>query len=140
MSAATTTTTTSAPSFSPVEEAFAASSYTDSAGEHLLISGTSIVVEFSVEGSRHIVGWTGGCNSLGTTYTINGGRLHLDKVIGSTSDLCDQALMDQDNLLSRVLSADPKVTISATSLEIVDSHTTMTFAPTTKGASSLQPK
>ena len=128
------TTTTSPPSFSPVQAAFGTSSYQDSSGEHFLIAGTTTVVEFSVEGSRHIIGWTGGCNSLGTTYTISDGHLHLDNDIGSTTVLCDQALMDQDDLLSRVLKADPEVSISATSLRIADSLTTMTFAPTTKSA------
>ncbi|MCU1387067.1 MAG: hypothetical protein JWL72_405, partial [Ilumatobacteraceae bacterium] len=133
------TTTTSPPSFSPVQEAFAASSYEDSSGEHLLVSGPSIVVEFSVEGSRNIIGWTGGCNSLGTTYTIRDGHLRLDKVVESTSDLCDQALMDQDDLLSRVLANAPEVEISATSMRLSDSRVSITFAPTTKGASSLTP-
>jgi heat shock protein HslJ len=114
--------------------AFGASSYQDSSGEHFVIAGTSIIVEFSVEGSRHIIGWTGGCNSLGTAYSISDGRLHLDNDIGSTTVLGDQGLMDQDDLLSRVLRGDPEVAISATSLRIDDSHTTITFAPATKSA------
>ena len=131
--------TTTTPSFSSVQGAFAASSYEDSSGAHPLVSGTSLVVEFSVEGSRNIIGWTGGCNSLGTTYTISAGHLNLDEPTGSTAGLCDQALMDQDTLLSKLLSAGPEVVISATSLRVADSQINISFAPTTKGASSLTP-
>jgi heat shock protein HslJ len=128
------TTTAPPPSFSPVQGAFAASFYEDSSGEHRAVSGTSLVVEFSVLGGRNLIGWTGGCNSLGTTYTISDGHLHLDKNIGTTAVLCGQARTDRDNLLSRVLGGNPAGSISATSLRIDDSHTTMTLEPTTKNA------
>ena len=47
--------------------------------------------------------------------------------------------MDQDTLLTQLLSAAPEVVISTTSLRVADSHISITFAPTTKGASSMTP-
>ena len=87
-------------------------------------------VELRVEGSRHIINWTGGCNSSGTTYTISDGRLHLDQPVGSTVVLCNDALMSQDTLLGRLLSAAPEVTISPSAVRVTDSELTITFAPT----------
>jgi heat shock protein HslJ len=65
----------------------------------ILVPGTTVRLTFE----RGQVGINAGCNSMGGSYAIDGGRL-IVRDIHSTDMACDPPLMDQDRWVSDLLS------------------------------------
>ncbi len=76
-----------------------------------LVAGTTVRVSFA--GGSISVG--AGCNSMGGTYRVEGGRLNVG-ALSMTEMACDQPLMAQDAWLANLLTDGPEITLDGDSL------------------------
>jgi heat shock protein HslJ len=79
---------------------------------HSLVPGS--VVRLSFEDGR--LGAAGGCNSMGGSYAIDGGRLSVGQ-LAMTEMACEQALMDQDQWLAALLDG-AEITLAGDTLTL----------------------
>ena len=99
------------------DRAFLSVAVTDGGAARPLVPGTRIRLDF--KGSE--LGANAGCNSIGGTYRIEGGKLILDAA-GMTEMGCDQPRHDQDDWLIEFLSSDPTFRLAGDEL-ILESGT-----------------
>lgn len=71
------------------------------------------------------VGLSAGCNTMRAGYTIEGDVLVLDGTMAGTMMGCEQALMDQDAVLSEWLASGPTVALDGDQLTMSDGSTTV---------------
>jgi heat shock protein HslJ len=83
-----------------------------------LVPGTRIQLSFT-DGN---LGATAGCNHIGGSYRLEGGRLITD-AMGMTEMGCDPARHDQDSWLSAFLGTQPQVRLAGSDLLLESSGT-----------------
>lgn len=111
MMAAGAACTTAAPQLT--DRAFLSVAVTDGGAARPLVAGTRIRLDF--RGTE--IGANAGCNSIGGTYRIEGGRLIVDAT-GMTEMGCDQPRHEQDDWLSEFLSSDPTFRLAGDELTL----------------------
>lgn len=84
--------------------AFLSVAVTDGGAARPLVGGTRIRLDFRTTD----LGASAGCNSMGGTYKIDGGRLVVDAMF-MTEMACDEDRMAQDDWLSKLLGSRPAV-------------------------------
>lgn len=87
-----------------------------------LVPGTRITLTFK-DGTS--LGASGGCNSMGGTYTIAGDRLTTSQMF-MTEMACDEPRMKQDEWLAKFLS-DVKIALTGDTLTMDDGTVRVTF-------------
>ena len=90
---------------------------------HKLVDGTTVTLTFGDDGNLSV---QAGCNTLGTTYTIEDGKLVADN-FGGTEMGCDEARHAQDTWIGTFLSSRPTVTTQGDELILVGGDTTVTL-------------
>jgi heat shock protein HslJ len=81
------------------------------------VQGTEITVQFAADGN---LGGSGGCNSYGATYAVDGSQLTISQVV-STMMACDTPIMDQETQYFTALGSTASYTISGETLTLSDS-------------------
>ena len=95
---------------------------TDGGQDRPLVPGTKIRLSFSASD----IGASAGCNHLGGTYRIDGGRLIVANL--ATTDMgCDPDLMAQDQWLSELLGAGPAIRLVVNDLVLEAGSVSITF-------------
>jgi heat shock protein HslJ len=120
-SPATTTSTTAPPS---TADALNGNTYvsTNVAG-FTLVPGTQVAITFDGQN----ISATAGCNTLASTWTVQGNVLMVPQM-ASTMMACDPpALMDQDTWLGAVLTSQPTVAVAGDTLTITAQGATLTM-------------
>jgi heat shock protein HslJ len=84
----------------------------------------SATLTFAEDGT---VGGSGGCNSLGGTYEVNGQTVRFSDVT-STLMACDEPRMAQEDAVTRVLSDSAEFETEGQTLTIVGNGITLVFA------------
>ncbi len=95
------------------EREFLSVNVTDGGAPHPLVPDTRIRLSFS--GTN--LGASAGCNSIGGTYRVEGGRLVFEGG-GMTEMGCDQARHEQDDWLVAFLASKPTVRLDADDLTL----------------------
>ena len=90
---------------------------------HKLVAGTTVTLTFGDDGNLSV---QAGCNTLGTTYTIEDGKLVADN-FGGTEMGCDGPRHAQDTWIGAFLSSRPTVTTQGDELILVGGDTTLTL-------------
>jgi heat shock protein HslJ len=90
---------------------------------HRLVDGTTVTLTFGDDGNLSV---QAGCNTLGTTYTIEDGKLVAEN-FGGTEMGCDEARHTQDTWIGTFLSSRPTVTAEGDELILVSGDTTLTL-------------
>jgi heat shock protein HslJ len=90
---------------------------------HTLVDGTTVTLTFGDDGNLSV---QAGCNTLGTTYTIEDGKLVADN-FGGTEMGCDEPRHAQDTWIGDFLSSRPTVTTEGDELILVRGDTTLTL-------------
>ena len=103
--------TTAAPQLT--DRAFLSVAVTDGGAPRQLVPGTRIRLDFRASE----LGANAGCNSIGGTYRIEGGKLIVEAT-GMTEMGCDQPRHDQDDWLSEFLSSNPTVRLAGDELTL----------------------
>jgi heat shock protein HslJ len=98
---------------SPAGRQFLSLGVTDGGVPRQLVAGTRIRLGFDATSMSA----SAGCNTIGGTYRIEGGRLVVDAA-GMTEMGCDQARHDQDDWLSTFLSSKPAVSLVGSDLTL----------------------
>jgi heat shock protein HslJ len=104
-----------APAVSPAVELAGRTFLSTGASTFDIVDGTTIRVTF--EADR--IGVDGGCNSIGGPYSITDGVLETDE-LASTMMACDDALMDQDQRLTTLLTSRPTIVVDEGTVTIGD--------------------
>jgi heat shock protein HslJ len=101
---------------------FVAAKVTDGGQDRPLVPGTKLRLTFSATD----IGASAGCNHMGGTYRIDGGRLIVANL--ATTDMgCDPDLMAQDQWLSEVLGAGPAIRLVVNDLVVEAGSVSITF-------------
>jgi heat shock protein HslJ len=87
-----------------------------------LVPGSSIQLTFE-QGS---LGATAGCNSMGGSYVIEGGRLTVRELV-STEMACDPPLMDQERWLANLLTGGATISLDGNALVLEGGGTRLTL-------------
>jgi heat shock protein HslJ len=101
---------------------YVAAKVTDGGQDRPLVPGTKLRLNFSATD----IGASAGCNHMGGTYRIDGGRLIVAN-LGTTDMGCDPDLMAQDQWLSELLGAGPAVSLVANDLVLQAGSVSITF-------------
>ena len=112
--------TASAPQLAGKE--YVATKVTDGGQDRPLVPGTKLRLNFSASD----IGASAGCNHMGGTYRIDGGRL-LVAHLGTTDMGCDPDLMEQDQWLSELLGAGPQIRLVLDELVLEAGAISVTF-------------
>ncbi len=91
---------------------------------HDLVSGTKVTLTFPNPAELTA---DAGCNSLGGSFTIEGGALLVSQM-QSTLKGCSAELQAQDEWLSQFLQSNPKIGLSGDTLTLTGSDTKMTLS------------
>ena len=102
---------------------YVAARVTDGGADRPLVAGTKLRLNFSADGN---VGASAGCNRLGGTFRIDGGRLIVGN-LGTTDMACEPDLMAQDNWLAALLTANPAISLAANDLTLVSGSVQIAF-------------
>lgn len=113
-----------APAAPPVDDLADRTFLSTDASTFEVVDGTTITVSFRADGT---IGVAGGCNSIGGPYTIDDGVLVADE-LASTMMACDDALMDQDDRLTELLTSRPAVAVDGDTLTIGDEPNQLVLA------------
>lgn len=101
---------------------YVAAKVTDGGQDRPLVPGTKLRLSFSA----FDIGASAGCNHIGGTYRIDGGRLIVDNM--ATTDMaCDPDLMAQDQWLSELLGAGPAIRLVLDDLVLEAGSVSITF-------------
>jgi heat shock protein HslJ len=101
---------------------YVATKVTDGGQERPLVPGTKLRLNFEATD----IGASAGCNHMGGTYRIDGGRLFVSNL--ATTDMgCDPDLMAQDQWLSELLGAGPAVSLVVNDLVLEAGSVSITF-------------
>ena len=73
------------------------------------------------------LGISAGCNSMGTTWSIEDGQLTVGNDMGSTAMACDQPRMDQDAAMAAFVASSPSVTLLDDTLTLATAAITLTL-------------
>jgi heat shock protein HslJ len=73
------------------------------------------------------LGISAGCNSMGTTWSIDQGRLTTGTDMGSTAMACDQPRMDQDAAIASFIVSSPEATLVDDTLTLATADITLTL-------------
>lgn len=90
---------------------------------HTLVDGTTVTLTFDNDGNLSV---QAGCNTLGSTYTIEDGKLVVDNVAGTEMG-CDAPRHAQDEWISTFLSSRPSIAAEADGLVLAQGDTTLTL-------------
>ena len=101
---------------------FVAAKVTDGGQDLPLVPGTKLRLSFSATD----IGASAGCNHMGGTYRIDGGRLIVGN-LGTTDMGCDPDLMAQDQWLGEILGAGPAVSLVVNDLVLHAGSVRITF-------------
>ena len=101
---------------------FVAAKVTDGGQDLPLVPGTKLRLSFSATE----IGASAGCNHMGGTYRIDGGRLIVGN-LGTTDMGCDPDLMAQDQWLGEILGAGPAVSLVVNDLVLHAGSVRITF-------------
>jgi heat shock protein HslJ len=101
---------------------YVAAKVTDGGQDRPLVAGTKLRLSFSATD----IGASAGCNHMGGTYRIDGGRLIVGN-LGTTDMGCDPDLMAQDQWLSELLGAGPTVDLLVNNLVLEAGSVSITF-------------
>jgi heat shock protein HslJ len=101
---------------------FLSSSITDGGEDRPLVDGTQVRLAFA----DGYVSANAGCNIIGGTYRIEGGRLQWDG--GSMTEMgCDDERHAQDDWVAEFLGSDPEVTLDGDELTLTSGGVVMTL-------------
>jgi len=114
------TTSTPTPRIDLDGRTFLSQSATDGGAPKTLVTGTQISLYFA-DGR---VGGSGGCNSMGGDYTVDGDVLRAT-VLSMTEMACDEDRMAQDEWLAALLTGNPKVALDGDTLTITGATSTL---------------
>ena len=95
------------------DRAFLSVAVTDNGAARALVPGTRIRLDFRASE----LGANAGCNSIGGTYKVEGGKLILDAA-GMTEMGCDQPRHEQDDWLIEFLSSSPTFRLTGDELTL----------------------
>ena len=99
---------------------FLSNGITDGGAAFQLVPGTRVRLSFTEANLTA----SGGCNTFGATYRIEGGRLVIDG--GAMTEMgCDQAREQQDQWLFAFLGSKPGATLAGTDLTLDNGRTIM---------------
>lgn len=101
---------------------YVAAKVTDGGQDRPLVPGSKLRLSFSASD----IGASAGCNHMGGTYRIDGGRLIVDD-LGTTDMGCDPDLMAQDQWLSELLGTGPAISIVVNDLVLQAGSVSITF-------------
>lgn len=101
---------------------YVAANVTDGGQDRPLVPGTKLRLSFSATD----IGASAGCNHMGGTYRIEGGRLIVAN-LGTTDMGCDPDLMAQDQWLSQLLGAGPAIRLVVNDLVLEAGSVSITF-------------
>lgn len=87
---------------------------------------TDAEATLTFDGKGNVTG-SGGCNSLGGTYKIDGNKITFSEVI-STLMACDDARMSQEGAVTQVLSGTADYTIKDSTLTLTNNDNVLIFA------------
>jgi heat shock protein HslJ len=118
-----TTTTSRVEATALAGRVFLSSSATEAGGPRPLAGPRPIRLSF--EESRFSA--DPGCNSLGGSYRITGGRLQVGELATTEMACEDPALMEQDRWFADLLLATPTITLSADELILTGGDTSIVF-------------
>ena len=96
------------------DHAYLSIAATENGAPKPLVGGTRIRLDFEA-GSLSA---NAGCNTMGASYRVDGGRLVLGDGMGMTAMGCDPALQAQDEWLSGVLTSTPTVRLAGNTLTL----------------------
>lgn len=88
-----------------------------------LVKGTDVNLTFAADS----VSASAGCNTMSGPISVQDGVLILDGGLATTEMGCDPARMGQDQWLAELLSAEPKLSVDATSLTLESKETVITL-------------
>ena len=101
---------------------YVAAKVTDGGQDRPLVPGTRLRLNFSASD----IGASAGCNHMGGTYRIDGGRLTVGDL--ATTDMgCDPDLMAQDQWLSQLLGTGPAISLVVNDLVLEAGSVRITF-------------
>jgi len=89
---------------------------------HRLVKGTSIRLTF--DGTKF--GASGGCNSFGSTWSLDGDVLRIEQLAG-TEMACGPSRMDQDTWLTTFLTSAPTMALDTDTLTLRGDDATITL-------------
>lgn len=113
-----------APASPPVDDLAGRTFLSTDASTFEIVDGTTVTVSFQADGT---IGVNGGCNSIGGPYTIDDDVLVADD-LASTMMACDDALMDQDDRLTELLTSRPAISIEGETLTIGEGSNQLVLA------------
>jgi heat shock protein HslJ len=90
---------------------------------HTLVDGTQVLITFGKDGELSV---QAGCNTLGTSYKIDDGKL-LAENFGGTEMGCDAPRQEQDQWLAAFLSSKPSVAVQSDELVLATPDVTLTM-------------
>lgn len=90
--------------------------------EATIVEGSEIVISF--EDGMILI--EAGCNSQRGGYSIEDGTLVVGAAMAGTMMACDQALMDQDQLMVDIVTAGPTIELDGSELVLATDSTTVT--------------
>ena len=89
---------------------------------HTIVDGSEVVVSF--EDGR--ISIQAGCNTQNSGYQIVDGVLQVDLLV-ATMMACEQPLMDQDQVVASIVTAEPTVELDGDDLTISSADATMSL-------------
>lgn len=89
---------------------------------HTIVEGSEVLVSFD-DGSISI---QAGCNTQNSGYEIADGVLQVE-LLAATMMACEQPLMDQDQLIASIVTAEPTVELDGDELTISSADATMSL-------------
>jgi heat shock protein HslJ len=89
---------------------------------HTIVDGSEVVVSF--EDGR--ISIQAGCNTQNSSYQIDDGVLQVDLLV-ATMMACEQPLMDQDQVVASIVTAEPTVELDGDDLTISSADATMSL-------------
>jgi heat shock protein HslJ len=90
-----------------------------------LASDAPITLTFTEDG----ISANAGCNTLFGAVSITNNTLIVNQALASSMMMCEEALMDQDEWLTSVLTGSPQVFLNDAGLTLETPETTITFQP-----------
>jgi heat shock protein HslJ len=90
-----------------------------------LASEAPITITFTEDG----ISANAGCNTLFGSVSISDNTLIVNQAIASSMMMCEEALMNQDEWLTSVLTGSPQVFVNDDGLTLQTPDTTITFQP-----------
>ncbi|HET7087654.1 MAG TPA: META domain-containing protein [Anaerolineae bacterium] len=83
--------------------------------ESPVIEGTSLTLEFGADGQ---VGGSGGCNSFGGEYQVNGTALSISNIVSTLIACADERVMEQEQRYFQALEASARFELAGDRLTI----------------------